>query len=123
MNVVIDDVLYVPAPRVSDKPALLGLRFECADIGRNVSIREYLYELLATLWNEGEGFSGKRPFGNSGWERDLYAPLIAAGAVTGQLDAEGYVNHVDRKAANQLVMDLIGPLCALPTSGADEEHF
>ena len=35
------------------------------------SIRGYLKTLLTTLMAEGEGFSGKRPFGNSGWEYEL----------------------------------------------------
>lgn len=43
------------------------------------TIRDYLKGLLTNLWTEGEGFSGKRPFGNSGWRHDLYRPLIAAG--------------------------------------------
>lgn len=29
------------------------------------SVRGYLKTLLKTLWEEGEGFSGKRPLGNS----------------------------------------------------------
>lgn len=33
----------------------------------------YLIALLRQLWQEEEGFSGKRPFGNSGWTWDLYA--------------------------------------------------
>jgi hypothetical protein len=35
------------------------------------NVREYLKALLTELWREGESFSGKRPFGNSGWEREL----------------------------------------------------
>ena len=43
------------------------------------TVREYLKMLLERLWEEGEGFSGKRPFGNSGWEYDLYAALEEKG--------------------------------------------
>lgn len=39
------------------------------------TVRDYLKALLAALWNEGEGFSGKRPLGNSGWEHELLVPL------------------------------------------------
>lgn len=35
---------------------------------RLVSLREACKALLLTVIKEGEGFSGKRPFGNSGWE-------------------------------------------------------
>lgn len=33
-----------------------------------LTVRDYLKALLRRLWLEQEGFSGKRPFGNSGWE-------------------------------------------------------
>jgi len=52
------------------------------------TIREYLHLLLLAIWQEGEGFSGKRPFGDSGWEYDLYVPLIRHGIVDGTLDEE-----------------------------------
>lgn len=32
------------------------------------TIGEYLKKLLLTLWDEEDGFSGKRPFGNSSWK-------------------------------------------------------
>lgn len=42
-----------------------------ADAG---TVGHYLYSLLWMVWQHGEGFSGKRPFGNSVWECDLYKP-------------------------------------------------
>lgn len=36
----------------------------------------YLGALLERLLDDGEAFSGKRPFGNSGWEWDLAAPFL-----------------------------------------------
>lgn len=42
------------------------------------TVRGYLYALLATAWDEEEGFSGKRPFGNSGWKREIVGPLVKA---------------------------------------------
>lgn len=70
-------------------------------------LREYFYALLETLWTEGEGFSGKRPFGNSGWEYDVYAALIGAGAIDGKLNEDGYVEECDRNEAASLVFKLI----------------
>lgn len=55
------------------------------------TIGGYLIELLRTLWNEQEGFSGKRPFGESGWDDDIIKPLIVAGLLDGQLDEDGDV--------------------------------
>jgi hypothetical protein len=85
------------------------VRWDSDDLGREVTLREYLKALLERLWEEGEGFSGKRPFGNSGWEYDLYKGLVSAGAVKGTLDS-GYVDEVDEDAANKLVFQAIAAL-------------
>lgn len=71
------------------------------------TVGHYLYTLLCTLWEEGEGFSGKRPFGNSGWEYDLYKPLIAGGFVSGELDEDGYIDFVDKESADELIFNCI----------------
>lgn len=67
------------------------------------TIGEYLIKLLLTLWKEGEGFDGKRPFGNSGWEYELYQPLIKAGVVKGELDEDGYIASLDKSEAYSLI--------------------
>lgn len=54
------------------------------------TLKDYLRELLATLWREEECFSGKRPFGNSGWQGDVYADLVQAGVLDGEPDEDGY---------------------------------
>lgn len=50
------------------------------------TIGEYLIKLLEELWFSGEGFSGKRPFGNSGWCHELYNALAKAKAITSKYD-------------------------------------
>ena len=52
------------------------------------TVREYLSILLSTLWEQGERFDSKRPFGNSGWRYDLFEPLIEAGRVETRDEAE-----------------------------------
>ncbi len=74
------------------------------------SVKEYLRKLLMKLWEDGERFGGKRPFGNSGWEYELYKPLIAAGAVKGHLDRDGYIADVDADAAGALITEAIRAL-------------
>lgn len=71
------------------------------------TLGEYLGKLLSTLWEEGEGFSGKRPFGNSGWEYDIYTALVSAKCVDGKLDEDGYVEDVDYSKANSIVREVI----------------
>ena len=58
---------------------LLELALFSTDLDKTVSLREYLKELLSKVWEEGEGFSGKRPFGDSGWERQLEIDMIESG--------------------------------------------
>ena len=76
------------------------------------TIREYLHSLLKTLWEEEEGFSGKRPFGNSGWTFDLYIPLIRSGLITGDIE-DGYINTVDEKRGHEIIAKLIDYLCGV----------
>lgn len=67
----------------------------------------YLIALLRELWREQEGFSGKRPFGNSGWEYDLARPLIVAGVIDGALDSDGYIARCD---SGQLANTIAGAI-------------
>ena len=86
---------------------LLNLKVESSDHDDDLTIKGYFKLLLTELWREAECFSGKRPFGNSGWEYDLYKPLIKAGAVKGELDEDGYIDECDNEAADKLVFELI----------------
>lgn len=92
MEVRINGVKYVPVPDLPDNrdvSAALELRFD-SDVGDNLTVRDYLRILLLQLWAQQEGFSGKRPFGNSGWEYDLLFPLAKAGFVDlGPMDEDG----------------------------------
>ena len=85
---------------------LLGLRLDDNDAGA-ATVREYLTRLLAKVWREGAGFSGKRPFGNSGWEYDLYVPMVEADFITGKLDEDGYVEELDDDSAEELILAAI----------------
>lgn len=71
------------------------------------TVRDYLAELLITLWEEEEGFSGKRPFGNSGWQHEVYDGLVKAGVLNGTVDDDGYINDVDWREAEALMKAVI----------------
>lgn len=86
MEVIIDGVRYVPMPEPETDKGLLAaleLRLGDTDAGDNITVRQYLHALMETLWWEEDGFSGKRPFGNSGWQWDLITPLCVAGFIEG----------------------------------------
>lgn len=74
------------------------------------TIGEYLVKLLAALWDEKDGFDGKRPFGNSDWDGELIVALIQAGAIEGELDEDGYINSCDDDAAEELIAAAIQAL-------------
>jgi hypothetical protein len=76
------------------------------------TVAEYLRILLSQLWREEEGFDGKRPFGNSGWQNDVYSALVEANLVAGKHDPEGYLYYCDDEAAAELVQAIIRNLSA-----------
>ena len=66
------------------------------------TIGGYLAALLEMVWEEGEGFDGKRPFGNSGWEWDLHRPLAEANLVPSTRSKYGEID-VDHGDVDRLV--------------------
>lgn len=77
------------------------------DLPHVATVGDYLRHLLQTLWKETYRFDGKRPFGNSGWENDLYMALVHAGLVEGSFDEDGFLDSVDDKAAHNLIKGAI----------------
>jgi hypothetical protein len=71
------------------------------------TVRDYLKALLTAVWEQDECFSGKRPFGNSGWKYDLYIPLVKAGVISGKLDADGYIEECADGEADALIAKAI----------------
>jgi hypothetical protein len=75
------DVLAVPLRNDTDSGA--------------ADIRGYLKALLTTLYREDSDFSGKRPFGNSGWKYDLYIALGLAGMINITFDEDDYIDTLE----------------------------
>lgn len=71
------------------------------------TIGQYFTALLHTLFLQTEGFSGKRPFGNSGWDSDIDKALIRADAIWGSFDEDGYIEDFDAPSASAIVFDTI----------------
>lgn len=75
-------------PRPDPTPAeILAVPMQANDADA-ATVGDYLRALLACVWKEGESFSGKRPFGNSSWEVDVYTALARAGLVEGERDED-----------------------------------
>lgn len=73
------------------------------------TIRDYFKALLTTLWSEEEGFSGKRPFGNSGWTWDVYRALVQGGAIKGKIVDGDMIEH-DQDEADKLIYAAIASM-------------
>lgn len=69
------------------------------------TIGEYLTKLLQGVWEDRDGFDGKRPFGNSSWEGEVYIALVEAGLVAGVMDDDSleYMEDCDEQFADRLV--------------------
>ena len=89
----------------------LDVKFQSDDLGE-ITFREYFHKLLQTLWYEDEGFSGKRPFGNSGWSWDLIRGLVANGLVEGSFDEFGDVD-LNVVGATNLIETMISVMCGV----------
>lgn len=76
------------------------------------TVREFLGDLLRKVWDEREGFNGKRPYGESGWAYSLYEPLLTAGLIPGSLDDAGYIETVDKAAGDALIFECIDAMVA-----------
>ena len=74
------------------------------------TVRDYLKALLTGLWEQGEGFSGKRPFGSSGWQLELYEALGRAGVVKAEEDEDGYIEVLEDGEADALILAAIEAL-------------
>ena len=85
------------------------------------TVRDYLVALLERLWVEEEGFSGKRPFGNSGWAYEVYEALVKADIIEGEVDEDGYLETVDHRHADELIVAAIRTLGS-PENGSPADH-
>lgn len=92
-----------------DGAAILSLPMDENDAEAE-TVKDYLTDLLWSLWAQGEGFSGKRPFGNSGWEHDLYRPLVRASMIAGEIDEYGDIHSIDKETGNSAIFAAIAAL-------------
>lgn len=96
----------------ADPQRVLNLAMDPGNDAEARTVREYLVKLLAELWREEANFSGKKPFGNSDWQWEVYVPLVKAGLVGGLLDEDGYLEDCDTGKADELILAAIAGLGA-----------
>ncbi len=87
---------------------MLERKYIFVSLGYSCSFKEYFKALVSQVWKDGEGFSGKRPWGNSGWQHDVYEILASEGVVPGRMDEEGkYIECTDVRAADRYILEMI----------------
>jgi len=86
---------------------ILSLKFKSRDLRREITIKEYFITLLEGLWIEKETYNGKRPFGNSDWEYEIYRVLVKNNLIPGKLHDDGGIEEFDRKIADIFVLNNI----------------
>lgn len=95
---------------------ILTLMLDKNDAGA-ATVGEYLCALLEAVWTEGEDFNSKKPFGNSGWETFIQTALIRNHVVSGKFDEDGYVEGVDYKAVDEIIVKCLRDLFGVTESG------
>lgn len=85
-----------------DGAFILGLPMNENDSGAR-NVKDYLKELLSTLIKEEESFSGKRPFGNSGWMCVFEEPLVDFRIIGGDPDEKGDIEFDNKERDDALL--------------------
>lgn len=116
MQVVIDGVEYVPFVHKEDGEWLNVRFYDHTSLSREVTVREFFNELLQKLWDEQDGFNGKRPFGNSCWSFPIMDALGKAGAYPTTVTPSEWEDEpddvrYDTRAAETFVKGLIARMC------------
>ncbi len=91
-------------PMVESLTPPRGLPYDAPTVGI------FLTSMLSHLWRERHLFDGKRPYGASQWEYDVYAALGKAGFVECSFDEDGFIEEVDSALADELVAGAIESL-------------
>ncbi len=84
-----------------------NIEFQSQQMDTQVTVGDWLKSLLCLVWEEGEGFSGKRPWGDSGWEYDIYETFVENNIISGTIDEYGGVEDCDDRLADKIILDII----------------
>lgn len=85
------DILALPMPKNDARAETIG---------------QYIMMVAGKLFAEQDEFSGKRPFGNSGWIFEVYEALIRGGVLEGSFDEDGYIEKCDTNAGDRIIAGL-----------------
>lgn len=86
------------------------MEFYSNDFNQKLTLKKYFILLVELFWSDPEDFNGKRPFGNSGWQDDLYQALIKNKFVEGEVkeeDGDSYIDNLDFNEADRVIAEAL----------------
>lgn len=88
---------------------IADLEFTSIEFDSEFSVRQWLRELLCRVWIEKDNFSGKKAFGNSDWEYDLYIALAENNIINGSVneDNDWEIEQDQIEKADKIILDII----------------
>ena len=89
---------------------LLDYKFYITALEEKSTLRNYFKTLLRTLWNESDGFSGKRQLGDSDWQDSLAMDMIEAALLEGEYNAPWDRHDYDSIAFDIMIKKCISAL-------------
>ncbi len=100
-----------PNPEISQTERILS-----CPVGENEAnagtVREYFVNILTKMWTDPET-DGKRPFGDSNWQNDIYTALGREGIIECHFDEDGDLDGVD-PGADRVILEAIQSLRGTP---------
>lgn len=86
-----------------------NIEYHSVELDNQTTIGDFLKELLCRVWVEGDEFSGKAAFGNSGWQWEIYQVLVDNGIVKGRMTKyeELELSSKEMKKADKIILDII----------------
>ncbi len=102
------DLIKTTEGEIMSLSQIKDIEFQSAQLDDSqLTIGDFLVEMLACLWVEKAEFSSKRVFGSSDWEYDLYEALVENGVIKGELDEDGDLINFDQVLADKIILDII----------------
>ena len=84
-----------------------NLTFYSNDLKQDISVKEFLKEILNTFWEKGEGFNSKRPFGSGSYRYDIVEMFIKNEIISGKLDSDGCVIEYNDEEFDDIIFEII----------------
>ena len=96
-------------PKVTEEQVLKAAAAMITFSDLNMTVADFFRNCMLALWEEEDGFSGKRPICDSGWSIGITEALVRAKVVKGEIDADNDLvyNSYDSKEVDEIIKAVI----------------